>query len=386
MYGRISVFDYKFWFEWNMDGDKTHKLKRCRECGSPRKVSQLLNWNDNGTITQSLNRNFRVVILHSDFLDGLFESVEKRLGVSIGHIAFEAQRNASKTVFGAVKQKLGPLADILTRSTKFKRAAVEQFNDTARITGQCLSETIEYIPGERGVARIRNPFNLDLMAANVVGAFELLESKPFEHEVEKVGDDTYILKVASASEKPEISERMELRPSKLFPGGKPQERCPRCHVPTDLSCFSWFEEQGIIVDERRGIRVVFLDGYVPSAVFREIATELGEDFYDLVVEAERDWTTRNAGKILGAGSELSGDRVKKAFERYLEMLRLYGQGNPAFLEVDADALSVIIENPYEVHLLAGMFSGLYEAIVGERARVTWDLPREQVARYRVKPA
>lgn len=369
-----------------MDSNKVHELKRCRECGFPRKVSQLFRWNDNGTITQSLNQNFRAVILHFDFLDALFKSVEERLGAPIGHIAFEAQRNASKAVFDTVKQKLGPLAGILTRSARFKRAAVEQFNEVARITGQCLSETIEYLPGEGGMARIRNPFNLNLMAANVVGAFELLESKPFGHEIEEVGDDTYILRVKRIPEKSEISGRMELHSPRLLRGGKPQERCPRCHVPTGLSCLDWFEDQGIIVDEQREVRVVILDGYVPSAVFREIAVELGDNFYELVVEAEREWTFSNTGKILGGGNELSRGEVKRAFERYLEMLRLYGQGNPVFLDVDSEALSIVIENPYEVHLLSGMFSGLYEAIVGKRARVTWDLPRDQVARYSVKPA
>ena len=55
-----------------------------------------MKWNADGTITQFMRRDFRVVILHFGFIDSLFANIESRLGLSIEHIAFEAQRNASK--------------------------------------------------------------------------------------------------------------------------------------------------------------------------------------------------------------------------------------------------------------------------------------------------
>ena len=78
---------------------KKTTLMRCRECGFPRFVSFFIKWNDNGTITQFMRKEFRVVLIHAGFVDNLFENIEARLGVSIEHIAFEAQRNASKSTF-----------------------------------------------------------------------------------------------------------------------------------------------------------------------------------------------------------------------------------------------------------------------------------------------
>ena len=40
-----------------------------------------------------------------------------------------------------------------------------------------------------------------------------------------------------------------------------------------------------------------------TTVFRELANELGEEIYDLVVEAQRDWTINNVGALGLSGGE-----------------------------------------------------------------------------------
>ena len=106
-------------------------------------ASFFIRWGDNGTIVQWIQKTYRVAILHDGFMDNLFSSVESKLGFPIGHIAYEAQRNSSKAVFEGFT-KFIPGSKMLLKIKPLRRIAVELFNLVGIITGQCLSETLEY--------------------------------------------------------------------------------------------------------------------------------------------------------------------------------------------------------------------------------------------------
>ena len=214
--------------------EKGFTMRRCRECGIPRVVSFFVKWSDNGTIVQLFSRNFRVVILHHGFIDNLFSSIEAKLGLSIEHLAFEAQRNASKVTFEGIRDKI-PVARLATRLKFARRIAVELFHRVSVLTGMCRSWTVEYVPGERGSAVVRNPFNIGLLAANIVGAFETLEGMPFEQTWEEESRDTYIISIRARGAKPEFAERMELAFAPLLPGSLDYNRCSRCKASTRRS-------------------------------------------------------------------------------------------------------------------------------------------------------
>ena len=365
--------------------EKKRSLLRCRECGLPRFVSFFMKWNVDGTITQFIRRDFRVVILHLGFIDSLFANIESRLGLSIEHIAFEAQRNASKATMDSFYDKM-PGMRPMTRIGFVKRMGVAQFNKVGAVTGQCISETVEYVPGKYATARIRNPFHLNMMAANVVGAFESLEGVPFSHTWEEVARDTYLIRIRRADEKPEIAGRMMIEYPPIIPGDLKLERCPRCHAPRALSHLRWMENDGIILDTRTGTRVVMLDGYMVAAVFREMARELGDEVDELLVDAQREWTADHVEQLdyLGGDGPLSPEKRREAYGRYLDMLPLYGQGNPVALEVGDSTIDVTVENPYEKHILAGTIQGLYEALERSRSKVTWKEPKPGVISFTVK--
>ncbi|MBU4301798.1 MAG: hypothetical protein L6427_12495 [Actinomycetia bacterium] len=365
---------------------KKHSLMRCRECGLPRFVSFFMKWNRDGTITQFMRRDFRVVILHFGLIDSLFANIESRLGLSIEHIAFEAQRNASKATMEAFYDRM-PGLKFATRIGFVRRIGVSQFNKVGAVTGQCVSETVEYVPGKYGIARIRNPFHLNMMAANVLGAFESLEGAPFTHTWEEEARDTYLIRIERAEEKPEIARRMTIEYSPIIPGDLKLERCPRCHAPRALSHLRWMENKGIILDTRTGTRVVMLDGYMVAAVFREMARELGDEVNELLVDAQREWTVDHVdqlGYLAGNGS-LSPEERKEAYGKYLDMLPIYGQGNPVAFEMGDSTIDVTIENPYEKYILAGNLQGLYEALERSRGRVTWEEPKPGVISFTVRP-
>ena len=364
-----------------------YRLMRCRECGLPRFVNHFIRWNDNGTITQYLRKDFRVVMQHYSFINGLFSRIGSKIGISLDHIAFEAQRNSSKAVFEALYDKI-PGMRFASRFRFGKRSTVAQFNKVAAVTGMGYSETLEYVPGKYGVARLRNPFDFNLMAANVVGAFEVLEGVPFKHTWEDEGNGSYVIRVEATGDKPEISERMALEYPQMLPGNRKHERCGRCHAPLALGNLKWVENDGIILDKLSGDRIVMLDGYMIGTVFREMAMELGDDLNDILVDSKCEWVTDHAEQ-LGMGkseSPLSGEAREETYREQLDFLPIYGQGNPVALEISGSALKVIIENPYEPFILAGSVKGIYELVEGREGRVSWERVREGVVAYTVDPA
>ncbi|MDY6795526.1 MAG: hypothetical protein SWK76_09670 [Actinomycetota bacterium] len=133
-------------------------------------------------------------------------------------------------------------------------------------------------PGCIREAIIRNPYNRELMAVIVLGAFESLERRPFEHTWKKVeGDD--VIRITASDEKPQISERLGVILPPLKPGSLTYPRCSSYSVPGELSYLEWREDQGIIMDSQRGVRMTFLDAYTPGVVFRE----LEKDIYPLII-------------------------------------------------------------------------------------------------------
>lgn len=368
---------------------KSTALMRCRDCGFPRLTSLVVKWADNGTIIQLMRKEFRVVILHHSFLENLLSYIETRLGLSIGHIAFEAQRNASIMTFEGFTDKI-PLLQTALKAKFARRFGVEFFHKVALMTGMCATETLEYVPGTYGIARIRNPFDINLMAANVVGGFEVLEGVPFTQQWRQEAEDSYIIRVQKAAERPEIAERMTLKPEPLIPWHHRMDRCPRCKVPIALAnSIKWIEQDGLIVDSRTGARVVLLDGYMAVTVIREMAAELGEEIiYDLVVEAQKDWTKHNVGELGLSGGDvaLSSEELEAAYHDYLELLPLYGYGAPESLKVSDSTVELSVVNPYEPSILAGTLQGLYEALEKGEGKVSWRDLREGVVGFKVEPA
>jgi len=359
-------------------------LGNCRQCGFPRLVGHLLRWNSDGTMNAVFRKGFRVVIFPTEFLDGLFANVEKRLGIPIRHIVFEAQSNATKVLFEGT-----PGARLISRSNLGKRLTVGfGFNQLAMLTGMARSDTLEYVPGKIGVARITNPFQLDLMAAMIVGAFEFLEECPFEYSWEEDSPKSQVITVRHAPEESDVAQRLKMELAPVMPGDLRYDRCPRCGVPRALTHLQWLGEEGIILDRRTGTRVMLSDGYMVTAVFREMAKELGEDVNLLLVDAQREWTVRHV-ELLGltAGDRpLDGEELERAYRTYLEGLPAYGQGNPVTLELLDPGVRIEVLNPYQKYIMAGTLQGLFEALEKTGSAVEWEEAMPGKVLYTVTPS
>jgi len=348
-------------------------MRYCRECGFPYWLSKLIRWNENGTITMAVNPDYRVVIIESDFLSNLFARIEQGLGLSISHLVFEAQRNAS---VHTIASRLNRFPFSLGRLGPNRRVVVKAFCRLSCWLGQAYARPIGYRPGKCGEAIVRNPYNRELMAAIILGAFEALEKRPFEHTWTEV-DGEEVISVRPAKARPEISERLELEYPVLKPGHFHMPRCRSCGTPRELAYLRWNEEKGTIVDNRRNTRLVFLDGYVPTSVFRELEKDLGDGIYPLIIQAEKDYTRRRMLELgmAGSGSVILPRRERESiYENALATLPPHGQGNPVDYRYGYDGLTVTVENPYNEHLLAGQIAALFEVAEGKDAEVEWHSP------------
>jgi len=180
------------------------KVFTCRKCGFSLVLSRVVRFNKNGTITLFLARDYRVSLIEADFFDEVFERIEQELGLPIMHIVSEAQRNASYVTID--RNIWGPLKMGRWFSLS-KRVAVNILCRIAAWTGQGYAKTVVYKPGWLGEAIVRNPFNRDLMAAVIVGAFEGVELKPYGYSWIKMGDDD-VISVRPEPSRPEIAERL----------------------------------------------------------------------------------------------------------------------------------------------------------------------------------
>ena len=360
--------------------------RKCPVCGIPWVTSFMLRWRQNGTITMFLNEDFRAVVMRHSQVTNLVQRLNEKLGTSIEHIVFEAQRNAAKMTFDNTFDGI-PGVRLALRSNHVKRTVVEYFNLIAVACGQCNSETLFYEPGKRGIARMQNLFYMPMMAAYVVGAFESLEGFPFDSEWVEAGPDTYEITVDASSAKPEVAERMQLEVTHVLSGCNKLEKCPRCRAPRALADWDYDMEEGTITDMRTGARVFLLDGFGFSAVFRELIAELGEEVQEVLVDVQREWTVEHLGQLGFAASDeaLSGEDLEKAYRDYLANMPLDGMGNPVSFEMIGSNIEVTIENPYNVFILAGTLEGLYEALVKTGCEVKWNEPRPGAVHFTVGP-
>ncbi len=354
----------------------------CRKCGFSLALATFMSFNNNGTITLRLARDFRVSLIEADFLTEIIAAIEKELGIPISHIAFEAQREAS---FVTIDRNLwGPLK--VARVTNFnKRLAVNVLCRIAAWTGQGYAKTVVYKPGWLGEAIVRNPFDRELFASIVVGAFEALELKPFSHTWFKMGPDD-VVSIRPEPSRPEVSKRLTFTTSKPKPGSRFYPRCPVCRVPEVLK-LGWNREGGAVVDTHRGVRMAFLDAYTPKVIFRELAKELGEEIYPIIINAQREFSLRHLREEYLAGGEV-GEAVDADtfYLAALDALALRGHGNPVDYGPAGGGLRVVVENSFEEHVLAGYLAAMYELGEKRRAEVSWAEKGAQAFEFTLTPA
>lgn len=346
------------------------KDRTCPGCRLPIIFRWLIKWDSNGTIVIRLNPLIRVALVESDLLDEVFNRIEKAVGIPIRHIAFEAERAAAEATIDTFVPEFAPR---LVRNRLIMHPASRFLQSLARVAGMADAHTLYYRAFHGSLAQVRNPFNRDYFAAMTVGAFESMEGLSHEHVWADMGGEFFLF-IHPVKEKSEISHRMAPQIVKALPGTRSLNLCQRCGFPKELRCLQWDMPLALITDTRTGVRMSFVEGYAFSAVFRELVAELGDDIIPVIVNASYEYSHRNMQQT---GFLESSTNREELYDSFLDELAVYGHGNSLKKELNHDSLTVAIDNPYSVYLLAGQLLALYEAVEGRPGFVRWERPHEQ---------
>jgi len=330
----------------------------CPACGKPRLFNFFVRWRNNGTIVARINPAFRLVLVESALLEDIYQRIEAVLGLSIREAVFEAERAAAATTVDNLLPDW--LIKRVLRNRLIMHPASRFLQLLARTAGMADVHTVFYHVFRGSMARVRNEFNRELFAAIVVGAFESMEGVVYDHAWVEMGEELFLI-IIPARGKPEIAHRMRPEIAAPLPGRLRLSLCPRCGFPRALDHLRWDLPEATITDTRRDVRLSFVDGYAFSAVFRELVEELGEEIVPIIVEASSEYTLCGIEEtgLLGGGR-----KREEVYTEFLDLLPLYGKGNPVVVDMADDALAVTIENPYSTYLLAGELLAIYEAVEG----------------------
>lgn len=353
---------------------KDTRFLRCWNCGFPRAIGYFFRWYDDGTISPFMTRELRAVILHADMINNLFSDIEQRFGISIEKAAFNAQRSVMRLMLPVLTEKI-KVARYMLDFFPVRGGGMTTFLAVVRRGGFGAGEVIQYRSGRYMTVSIKNPFNLNLVAAMIVSAAEFFEGNTFNYYYEKKSENEYIMRLDVASRKPGDVEPAQLGSYGSISGGQEQRRCTNCDVPLGVSAhFEARESEGLIIDRHTESRVIFMEGRILLALFREISKEIGVEQIQLLSETFKRWTVENMG-LVGLKARihpLSGEYLEREFDKKLMDLPVFGLGCATEAIISRSGVRVVILNSFNNELIGGMLTGAFEVLTGNRGRMTWE--------------
>lgn len=316
----------------------------------------------------------------------LIEKMEESIGVSLAGIVFTAHKRAKKRFFqGTVKGFSGTLAKAVA-----PRLIYDQEGKVAPLFGVGLMELASYRRGGPLVVEARNAWNERLLAAEVAGAFEAVESGEVECdvEIEPAGGGVRFTASRADREREEYRGRFVPLTGTLM-GTREYPRCHDCGAPVTFQAFRWDPGRGEITERDNGIRVVHLTVACIDSMLQEMIEELGEDMRELAVRVEADYVRkkvlsgaydsvrggfadaeRDGADSGGAGPGTDGTDEGRVFYDQLSLIRRRCLGNPIYIKTEPEGLTVHVRNPANDQMLAGRALGTFEALRQVAGRVS----------------
>ena len=344
-------------------------MRKCRECGFPRKFGRYFDWRADGTIVSTDRARVRsqIIFLEDGELEDLFDNLSKTIGISVEPFLVQAQKKIGKTVFSNL-----PLRHI-------KRIPCNRFfrpQCVARLLTRLIATDMaglgdgrisidSYRAGESLVLRFKNPCLVPLLAGSAAGIYESLEEMPVSNIEYGIDCGELVIHLSHGEGKAEAESRLQL--DDVGPGEGPlsYDRCPKCRTPLSASrALQWNLGRGVISNRIAGRREGVVASQSVNAILWELETELGTEIPRILYEHQRDYTRgRLAGKKLGD--------LDMFWENHLRDLAFRGLGYPTTLRHNGSSVSVTIANPYNQDLYAAKIAAALETITGAPSSIEW---------------
>jgi len=352
-------------------------VARCPECNVPEPFNQSQEWLNNGDIVQRLNPQARVGFFESENLDPLFRNIGEIIGVSIEPMIVNIAAREIEVYMRSV------ISDEVRDMVVAKQLDPESFGDfiytICHVSGFGKYETISYRyerdEDDYGKYHITKPFSLPLAAGGMAGALTSLVGGEHHTIYKEISPELYEFSTTWTEYPKAWMERFEAIPYNHRDGDIELERCAACGLPKAFTSYRWLLDEGLILNEHTGRRMVVLGPGIQDRLFKELEKELGDTIPTVVVEAQRRFTKTGFYSIQQVSDE--GD--------FRTQLALRGVGNLRDIRIGPPGLVMRIDNAAGHLMTVGMVQGLFEMAFDVESNVEWALSDEGNLQVEVKP-
>jgi hypothetical protein len=361
-------------------------MRRCPQCGFPRRFGKFLEWHSDGTVIGSVRPRIPLMFVEVDEWDNIYDELAMTIGGPIEHIVVEAQKHIGidlydmvKALYWNINAKRVPNTRWLRPQWLGKLLIWGMGNDLAGL-GAGRASLESYRPGDHLTLRFKNPCLHLMVVGNCQGIYESVEKMPGSRAGFKFDGDDLVVYLTPAEEAPVSEDRLFLEEAVGGKGPLVYERCSKCGVPADAARrLVWQIELGQITNPETGKREDMMAVQSLNAILRELERELGDEVIKIVYRAQK-WYALSR---LREDEVKAGDDPEAFWRSYLMDMALRGLGHPSRFDLSEGSVSVVIENAYNQDLFAAKIAAGMEAVTGGGSEIEWDSRERKLGKYTI---
>ncbi len=348
----------------------------CSVCGVPKVITSENIWLDNGTIVQRRDPLHRMVFLEVDNIKGLFEGIERIIGISLERIIMVAQsRYTSEYIKRFMPSGVRLFVNRNLHRLPGRRLAFILPSYLGRMMGYGAAKLLHSDYKNYMVMKVTDPWYLPLYLGNIRGVTDALVAKVGTGVYLKIGPEQYIVTTNTSEAEEGLKGRFVYREYHSKSGDLSLERCSGCGGPMELSRYRWDVKRGIIEERNSHQRMALLGPGEHEAIFDELQAELGEDITQTIIEAQQ----------LFVSTELLTSWNAFDFATLQKQMAFRGMGNLRELVAEGDKVRLRVENPCLIAMLVGMTLGLYEIFYRKAGDARWEVAEDGDLKIEVSP-
>lgn len=357
-------------------------MRRCPQCGFPRRFAKFLEWHSDGTVIGSVRPRIPVMFLEVDEWDTIYDELALTIGAPIEHIVVEAQKHIGMDLYDMVKALYWNINAKRVPNTRWLRPQWlgrlliwGMGNDLAGL-GAGRGRLESYRPSDHLTLRFTNPCLHLMVVGNCQGIYESVEKMDGSRAGFKFDDGELVVYLTPSEERPVSEDRLYLEEAIGGKGPLSFERCQVCGVPSDAARrLVWHIDRGEIINPETGKREDLMAVQSLNAILRELERELGDEVIKIVYGAQK-WYSLSR---LQEDKPFEGD----FWNDYLTRMALRGLGYPASFEASDTEVRIEIRNAYNQDLYAARIAAGLEKLSGKPTEIEWESRERDHGRYRL---
>jgi hypothetical protein len=340
----------------------------CGECKVPLPVIQGQTWLNNGDIIQRANPSARMAFIESENLDPLIKNISDIIGVSIEHLIINISARGNEIY---LRQLIPKEVKKMFKAKQLEvMPFIEGITTLAQMYGVAKYDLLGFrYAGDTGdhiTHRITGPFCLPMTIGAYAGAVSSVVGDEIAVSCKEISPGLFELTARGTEYPAELKDKLRMPVYRHRDGGIELERCKTCGGPRAMHGFRWSLDQGNIINQLTGRRMVVLGPAELDPIFTALEAELDDTIPSVVIEAQRRFVKTGFYPIDLLESE----------ENLRTQLALRGVGNVREVKLYRKGARLRLDNAC-LHLLTiGLVQGIFEMTFDVESNVNWEVSKE----------